>query len=164
MQAASTDDFTSWLSPHWHAMKQLTGRMVTWPHSEEVLQESVLAAWKHRDRYDPARGSARNWLLAIVTDQCRRHLRRSHLTVVHRDVTALPTPGSQPPDVDLERALVLLTVRQRLAVSLYYYLDLPISDVATAMGCQQGTVKATLAAARDRLRTILGDHHDEPRK
>jgi len=145
-------------------MKQLTGQMVAWPHSEEVLQESVLAAWKHRDRYDPDRGSARNWLLSIVTDQCRRHLRRRRLTLVQQDLAALPTADDLPPsDVDLERALAQLTVRQRLAVTLYYYLDLPINDVAAAMGCKQGTAKATLATARVRLHTILGDHNDKPR-
>jgi RNA polymerase sigma-70 factor, ECF subfamily len=42
-----------------------------------------------------------------------------------------------------------------LAVHLYYYADLPLRETATAMGCAEGTVKSTLAAARAALRASL---------
>jgi RNA polymerase sigma-70 factor (ECF subfamily) len=65
------------------------------------------------------------------------------------------TDSEQLPDLDLDRALRGLSSRQRLAVELFYYLGLPVSEVALVMGCAEGTVKSTLADARARLRTTL---------
>src|SRR4051794_23850881 len=43
---------------------------------EDVAQEGLLAAWRHRDGYDPQRGSLRAWLVTIVLNEARRHHRR----------------------------------------------------------------------------------------
>ena len=51
--------------------------------------------------------------------------------------------------------------RQRIAVVLRYLADLPIADVATAMGCAQGTVKSTLHTALTRLRVSLADAEED---
>ena len=59
-------------------------------------------------------------------------------------------------DVDLTDAIGRLPPRQRLALALFYFGDLPVEDVAAAMGVTAGTVKATLHAARRNLRSHLG--------
>ena len=61
----------------------------------------------------------------------------------------------------LEAALGLLTERQRLAVVLRYGLDLPLAQVAAAMGCALGTAKSTLHAAVGRLQVVLDDSASE---
>jgi RNA polymerase sigma factor (sigma-70 family) len=61
--------------------------------------------------------------------------------------------------VDLHRAMRRLPKRQALAVQLYYYVGLPIRDIAVAMGCAEGTVKSTLAAARTALHRLLGEDY-----
>ena len=47
--------------------------------------------------------------------------------------------------------------RQRTAVVLRYYADLPLADVAEVMGVAVGTVKSTLHAALASLRIDLED-------
>ena len=64
------------------------------------------------------------------------------------------------PDVDLERAVQLLSRRQRTAVQLHYFVGLDVTTVAEVMGCAPGTVKATLHQARARLRSLLGEDDD----
>lgn len=64
------------------------------------------------------------------------------------------TPGGR--DVDIERAIAGLTPRQRIAVELFYFLDLPVAEIAIVMACSPGTVKSTLSDARARLRDVLG--------
>jgi RNA polymerase sigma-70 factor (ECF subfamily) len=44
-----------------------------------------------------------------------------------------------------------------MAVVLRFYADLPVKEIAKAMQCREGTVKATLHAALGRLRTLLLD-------
>ncbi len=50
---------------------------------------------------------------------------------------------------------------QRVAIVLRYLADLPIADVASAMGCAPGTVKSTVSAALARLRVTLADGEDD---
>ncbi|TMK55831.1 MAG: RNA polymerase sigma factor, partial [Actinobacteria bacterium] len=50
-----------------------------------------------------------------------------------------------------------LPPRQRLAVELHYFVDLDVAETAAVMKCAEGTVKSTLADARERLRSILGE-------
>ena len=50
-----------------------------------------------------------------------------------------------------------LPERQRLAIVLRYLADLPVVDVAAAMGCAAGTVKSTLHAALARLQVGLDE-------
>jgi RNA polymerase sigma factor (sigma-70 family) len=166
---ASTGDsvdrsgFGHWIAPHWSAMTGLALRLVGPNDAEDVVQDAVAAAWRLRHRFDEGRGSARAWLFALTADHAHRSLRRAKrgaLTVHLADVGT-----SQASDVhadpDLAAAIGKLSARQRLAVTLYYYLDLPISEVAAAMRCSDGTAKSTLADARRRLRGLLGDDDDD---
>jgi RNA polymerase sigma factor (sigma-70 family) len=62
--------------------------------------------------------------------------------------------------VSVRDAITALPARQREAVVLRYLADLPIADVAEAMGCAVGTVKATLHQALRALRVELEEDED----
>jgi RNA polymerase sigma-70 factor, ECF subfamily len=49
---------------------------------------------------------------------------------------------------DLANRVRRLPLRQRVAVALFYFWDLPVREIATAMGISQGAVTASLVAAR----------------
>jgi DNA-directed RNA polymerase specialized sigma24 family protein len=55
----------------------------------------------------------------------------------------------------------VLPRRQQEAVLLHYAADLPLWDVAGAMKCEEGTVKAHLAKAREALRRMREGALDE---
>ena len=57
-------------------------------------------------------------------------------------------------------AIATLPARQREAVVLRYLADLSVKDVAEAMGCAVGTVKATLNHALRTLRVELEEDDD----
>jgi RNA polymerase sigma factor (sigma-70 family) len=151
--------FESSVAAHWTVMAHFAARLVGPADGDDVVQDALTTAWRLRGRFDPARGSVRTWLLTLVADRARKHHRSTA-----RRLRLISTPDAPPADdaqlersLDLERAVVQLSPRQKLAVDLYYYLDLPIAEVATVMGCSEGTAKSTLADARTRLRTYLGD-------
>jgi RNA polymerase sigma factor (sigma-70 family) len=149
-----TDDFAGWVKPHIQAMAALASRLVGRSDCDDVVQDALTAAWRKWASYDAARGTPRAWLLAIVADQARKSRRR------RREVLQVGDPGAhldRPRDVDLERAVRRLPARQRLAVELHYFLDLPVTEVAATMGCAEGTVKATLSHARARLERELAE-------
>jgi RNA polymerase sigma-70 factor (ECF subfamily) len=123
---------------------------------EDVLQEALAASWRKRHQFDPARGSVRNWLLAIVADQAAKRWRRLR-PVPAEDRSAQPAEPALA--LDLARAIRSLPQRQQVAVNLYYYLGLPVAESAAVMGCTEGTVKSTLSAARSRLRELLGEDY-----
>jgi DNA-directed RNA polymerase specialized sigma24 family protein len=88
-----------------------------------------------------------------VADRARRHRTRPRPATVEFVETSVENTAQKlaAHDLDLERAVAGLSGRQRRAVDLYYFDGL---DVAT---CAEGTVKATLFQARERLRGLLGD-------
>ena len=120
---------------------------------DDVVQDALLRAWQKRSQFDPARGTPRAWILAIVADQARRHRRRRS-----RSADLVPVEESVPPAadrVDIERAVGRLPERQQLAVNCFYFADLTVAETAVVMNCTEGTVKSTLFDARSRLRRDL---------
>lgn len=156
---ADARSFSAWLQPHWPEMAWLARRSVDGSDWEDVLQEALSAAWRKRGQFDPARGTARNWLLAIVADQSGKNRRRPR-PVLMADLAQRPAPDADSSArFDLDAALAGLTQRQRLAVNLRYYLELPVTDVAQVLGCSEGTAKSTLSDARRRMRALLGEDY-----
>jgi DNA-directed RNA polymerase specialized sigma24 family protein len=78
--------------------------------------------------------------------------------VVQATMTGERAPAGDP--AAEEFAARRLSGRQRIAVDLYYFVDLDVATIAEVMGWAPGTVKATLHQARARLRDLLGDADD----
>jgi len=156
--------FSAWVQPHWRVMHRLALNLAGPADTDDVLQEALLAAWRKRRQFDPERGSPQAWLLAIVADQARKQWSRSRsrLRLARLDGADEAEPvarAGRESVLDLADAIRVLSPRQRLAVSLHYYLDLPVAEVAEAMSCSVGTVKSTLSDARTQLHHLLGDDY-----
>ncbi|HLK02309.1 MAG TPA: sigma factor, partial [Streptosporangiaceae bacterium] len=59
--------------------------------AEDIVAETFLLAFRHRERYDPARQDARPWLYGIATNLIGRH-RRSEIRLYR----ALARTGADP--------------------------------------------------------------------
>ena len=149
--------------------------------AEDLVQETMLRAWKARGRYDSARASVRTWPYRIATNVCLSALegraRRplpSGLGAPSDDPAApLPPaadiPWLQPfPDArfdtetraDIRLALVaamqILPPRQRAALILREVLDFSAAEAAA----QLGTTVAAVNSALQRARAALADVGD----
>ncbi|MGW0662836.1 SigE family RNA polymerase sigma factor [Streptodolium elevatio] len=92
----------------------------------------------------------------ILVNCNNNRFRRKRPTLVFGD-KPLDVPGPDPTHrVDqreaLRDALLRLPPRQRAAVVLRYWEDLPEAEVALVMGCSVGTVKSQAARGLDKLR------------
>ena len=127
--------------------------------AEDATQEAFTRAyvrWRQVSKMERPAG----WVYVTAVRYARRRRRRRRPveleTTVMDDVADLVARRAV-----LEAALGLLTERQRLAVVLRYGLDLPLAQVAAAMGCALGTAKSTLHAAVGRLQVVLDDSASE---
>jgi RNA polymerase sigma factor (sigma-70 family) len=158
---SDADAFTLSIREHWPTMRRVAERLAGRAYRDDVLQEALADAWRHRGSFDASRGSLGAWLVKITANRARKSFRSRRPTEPLEDV-AVDRVDS---DVDLQRAVRALPSRQRLAVELYYFAGLPVSEVAAAMSCAAGTVKSSLAAARANLRrslvTVGEDDHDD---
>lgn len=153
---AADAGFGDWVSPHLADLRRFAVSLVGVDAADDLVQDTLARAWVKHDQFDAERGSGRTWLFAIMADRARRRRRPVPLPL---DVRLRPAPqdGDQESRrVDLRRAVDGLPRRQRIAVTLHYYLDLPIAEVAQLMGCSAGTVKSTLHDARRNLTDRLG--------
>ena len=123
--------------------------------AEDAAQEAFARALE-RWRRLRERPWAAGWVVTTALNVVRRSLRR-------RGAEPRPEPGTGQAGtngaedrLDLIRAIRALPARQQEAVVLHYVADLPVSDVAEAMGVETGTVKAHLARAREALARTLG--------
>ena len=108
--------------------------------------------------YSPEKGTPRSWLLAIALDQSRRAASRHTRTYLLSDGPSTDHPAAAVDldrDIDLRAAVRRLPDRQRKAAVLFYYVDLPVNEIAALMGCSAGRVKSTLSDAGRRLANLL---------
>jgi RNA polymerase sigma-70 factor, ECF subfamily len=124
--------------------------------AEDATQEAVTRAWRKLGQLRPG-SPIRPWFLAIVINQCRNTRRtRWFGTARIADVfQSVRTDRDVIERVDLARALTRLPSEDRQALFLHFYLDLPIDEVATALGISSSAAKGRIYRACHRLRPDL---------
>ena len=136
-------------------MARLASRLGGVEARDDLVQDALTRAWRRRETFDPERGSPRTWLLAIVAGEARRGWRRRRRPPPVFEDWGPGTDEVVGRRIDIERAIAELPPRQRLAISLHYFVDLRVDDCASVMGCAPGTVKSLLHEARTRLQPLL---------
>jgi RNA polymerase sigma-70 factor, ECF subfamily len=151
--APSAGDFAGWVGPHLGAMRLFATRLAPGAQ-DDVVQDALVRAWRRKGTFDPSRGSARTWLLALVAGEARR----TRIRLRRPSVEPVPTSRSVDleRDLDVQHAVGSLPKRMRLAVELHYFVGLSVIETAQVMGVSEGTAKSTLHDARERLRPVLG--------
>jgi RNA polymerase sigma factor (sigma-70 family) len=102
------------------------------------------------------------WVYVVALNRGRRELRRAHPEQELETLAGIADPAATVATaLTVQAALETLTTRQRAAIVLRYGSDLSLAEVASAMGCALGTVKATLHQALRRLRIELDEVNDD---
>ncbi|WP_162529696.1 RNA polymerase sigma factor [Nocardioides caldifontis] len=127
--------------------------------ADDVVQETMLVAYRRwedvRDLESPA-----GWVRGVCSHKAVSTLRRRG--VERRALSrlrALPAAEPQGPGglEDFWASVRRLPARQAQVVCLYYALDLGVAEVASTLGCSEGTVKMHLSRARDGLSRAMGE-------
>jgi RNA polymerase sigma-70 factor (ECF subfamily) len=137
-------------------------------YAADLAAETFLAAFRKRDRYDPARASVRTWLYGFATNLVGKQ-RRSELRALRALGRVAPEPAAEGPEERaagriaaaglrgrLAEALAGLPARDRDVVLLIALAELSHEEVAAALDVPYGTVGSRLNRARRKLREALG--------
>jgi RNA polymerase sigma-70 factor, ECF subfamily len=137
--------------------------------AEDAVQEAFVSLWRARDRYDPARGSVRAWVLSAVRNRALDALRRERAKAgrdVSDDASADRVPSPDRTEVEAERreqgrrisdALNRLPSEQRQVIELAYFGGLTHTEIARKLSLPAGTVKGRMRLGLSRLRTLLAE-------
>jgi RNA polymerase sigma-70 factor (ECF subfamily) len=155
---ASELDFDALIGPHLEAAYRIALAILGNPDAaHDAVQESAFKAWRKLAQLQEGR-PARPWFLTIVANQCRSERRTRWWSVIR--LPEIDTGGSHQDEggaqtIDIDRELAKLPRKDRLALFLYFYLDLPLDEVGTVLGLSAGGAKTRVYRAARKLRPGL---------
>ncbi|MBW5485894.1 sigma-70 family RNA polymerase sigma factor [Streptomyces bambusae] len=126
--------------------------------AEDVVQETLIRAWRHSEVLVNGKGSVRGWLLTvarnIITDRYRAR--------AARPAEVSGTPATVPVEVDhadsvvdamaVLGALDRLSPEHRSVLTELYYRERSVAETADSLGIPEGTVKSRSHYALKALR------------
>jgi RNA polymerase sigma-70 factor (sigma-E family) len=149
---------TSLYAAHYRSLVRLSALLLRDPgEAEEVVQDAFVAMhgrWKRLREADKAVA----YLRQTVLNRSRSALRRRAVREKHAPAPPAYAPSAEHQALLTEQhhaivaALRTLPDRQREAIVLRYYADLPEADTALAMGVSRGAVKSHTSRGMAALR------------
>jgi RNA polymerase sigma-70 factor, ECF subfamily len=130
--------------------------------AEEVVQEAFARAVQHERKFRRT-DNPEAWLRTVAVNISRSRWRRRLVgDRLHRQThrTELVEPDLSPDHVTLIAAMRRLPEAQRQVIALHHLADLPVNEVAQAVGAPVGTVKARLSRGRAALAELLTEREE----
>ncbi len=151
-----------------HSLKRVSGliyKVVLCPHTtDDLVQETYIKAYQQFDRFQ-GRSSFSTWVCRIGINMAISHLRKErHRRQGELIDDALPGNPSLHPDSramvgekyqQVDAAMRRLSPPLRAALVMSVIDEMPIPDVAKALGCPRATVYWRIHQARKQLRAFL---------
>ncbi|MGH2813362.1 MAG: RNA polymerase sigma factor, partial [Actinomycetota bacterium] len=129
--------------------------------AEDLTQVTFERAFRGWDRFDPRKGSARTWLLAIARnsflDFHRRRRSEDNVVTALKEETAesQPGPGALGIDPDLAAALRSLSQRERSVLALRFGGELDGGEIGQLLDLSTANVHQITSRALAKLRQYL---------
>lgn len=154
----SKDDFDRFVAENANGLLRSAYLMVGDLHeAEDIVQETLLklaSKWPRVSRMENPVAYARRILVnQALHGSAKRSRNRAEL-----NANPPAEVASNAAHLELDElfdALAELPPRQRAALVLRYFLDLPEAEVASALGCSLGTVKSSTSRGLKRLEQTL---------
>jgi RNA polymerase sigma-70 factor (ECF subfamily) len=145
------DEFERVALPHTRGLLRFARRLTGDFHTaEDVVQESLLKAWRSFDQFQPET-NARAWLFRIVVNCWYGWARKTKLLV-------MPSPKtmeSAHEALEISQALDQLPAEQRAVIVLAVVEGFTCRETAEILGIPIGTVMSRLSRARQAMREKL---------
>jgi RNA polymerase sigma-70 factor (ECF subfamily) len=150
--------YNSWVRDHYRFLLRsawaLTGSRAV---AEEVVQDCFELAWRHMHQLRD-RSLARPWLFQILRREALRNLAPAAGSATEPYDDAEDDRPGRDLIGDAEHRMDILGAMQQIApihrevLTLFYFEDMPVAEMALALGVAPGTVLSRLNRGRDALR------------
>jgi RNA polymerase sigma factor (sigma-70 family) len=130
--------------------------------AEEAVQDTFMRMWRAARSFDPAKGSARTWLYAILRNSAIGVLRDENRFAADPDGDEASAPATEsalarlPESSALRRCLERLDAKRRAVVVLAYVHGLSQSEMAGRLNVPLGTVKSWVRRSLISLQECMG--------
>jgi RNA polymerase sigma-70 factor (ECF subfamily) len=132
--------------------------------AEDLVQETLLRAWRNPDVLDPERSAVRSWLFTTARNLSIDAWRRRSVRVgeVVTDMIPEPPPSADEADRAVEawtvaEALGRLSPTHREVLIECFYRGRSVAEAAARLGIPAGTVKSRTHYALRSLRMVLDE-------
>lgn len=134
------------------------------PLAQDVVQETLISAWKSFGTFDSDR-PLKPWLMRILVNHIRMYKRRKRPETSAWSQSIDAAASSTDMDLvesrdTLRRALASLTEDQREVVVLRYFTGFTVPEIAQATRRRQGTVRSRLQRAIERMRGVVAKEEE----
>lgn len=120
--------------------------------AEDLTQEAfvrLLPRWERVQRYESPEAWVRGAAVRLLVSHARREeVARRFLPFLRKIDPVMSAPSDR---LAIEEGFRRLPTPQRVVAVMYYVLDLPLEEIAAAVGVPVGTVKSRLHRARAAL-------------
>jgi RNA polymerase sigma factor (sigma-70 family) len=150
--------YNTWVRDHYRFLFRsawaLTGSRTV---AEDVVQDCYELAWRHMDQLRD-RALARPWLFQILRREAFRNLAPAANPPVEPyeegtdERIGIDAIAASDQRMDILRAMQSLPAIHREVLTLFYFEDMPVAEMALALDVASGTVLSRLNRARDALR------------
>lgn len=163
-EGARVDTFAEFVAARSQALLRtaclLTGN---WATAEDLLQTALAKTylrWQHIERQESAEAYVRRVMVTTATSWWRRRWRAEVPSADLPDRALDDAFGQVDQRQALWSALAALPAKQRAALVLRFYEDLPDAEVGRVLGCSEQTVRSQCSRALAKLRQSdrLRDH------
>lgn len=171
VKEGDTRAFEELVTIHQHAVIGTVAKMLGHPDdAEDIAQQVFIRIWKSAKRYEP-QAKFTTWLFTItrnlVFNEMRRRQRKPAVSMNEREDDfhiGTPDDSSKNPDQSIlqreledaiDRAIQELPEKQRMAVVLRRYEDMPYEEIGEILILSLPAVKSLLFRARTQLKDSL---------
>lgn len=132
--------------------------------AEEVYQDVFVKALRNIASYDPHQASLATWLNRIAYHESLNFVRGKKPTLLYIEEGNLGTDAMEAPDDvpqneetirQLEQALAKLPPHEQTIVSMFYYDNMSLADIAFVTSSIPSTVGSQLSRIRKKLYRII---------
>ena len=165
LQQHKTAAYQQLLATYGPAVFRMVQRIVTrHEDAEEVYQDVFVKALRGIGGYNPRQASLATWLNRIAYHESLNFVRGKKPTLLYIEDGDLGTnlmeaPDEAPQDEEtirqLEQALAMLPPHEQAIVSMFYYDNMSLADIAYVTGSIPSTVGSQLSRIRKKLYRII---------
>ena len=132
--------------------------------AEEVYQDVFVKALQNIETFDPKKATLSTWLCRIACNESLNFVRRRKPNLVYMDDSKLGSDSFEVPEdtpldeetiAQLRKALSLLPPHEQAIISMFYYEERSLADIAYIMGSIPSTVGSQLSRIRKKLYRII---------